>query len=271
LLLIGLAVVVVIGVIAGLTLAWRRHEPTPTLSGPGPTDAATPAALPLDGTKPVSVAAPWWGWSLVDLRTGQTWGSATENEVNRSASMTKAWLAALYLREHPDPGPEWLERLSAMIRDSDNDAADIVHRELGADGPVTAAMGTVCGVDGVRVESEGSNPWRGWAWMHTSPRQSAQLGACIANGDVAEPRWTQWLLDQMRHVRGEGDFGIQSAFPKQQRSDIAIKNGWSEHDGQWVVNCLAIGEEWSLAVESRTQSFEDGSQICVSVTEQLLR
>ena len=185
--------------------------------------------------------------------------------------MTKAWLAALYLREHPDPGPEWVELLSRMIRDSDNDAADTVHAALGSDGPVTEAMRTVCGVDGVRIEPGGTNPMRGWAWVYTSPRQSARLGACIAKGDVAEPGWTHWLLEEMRHVRGAGDFGIQSAFPSGQRSDIAIKNGWSEHDGQWVVNCLAIGESWSLAVESRTPSFEDGGQVCESVTEQLLR
>jgi hypothetical protein len=34
---------------------------------------------------------------------------------------------------------------------------------------------------------------------------------------------------------------------------------------------MAIGESWSLAVESRTPSFEDGSQVCESVAEQLLR
>ncbi|HEY7225105.1 MAG TPA: hypothetical protein VH561_16145 [Micromonosporaceae bacterium] len=240
-------------------------EPTPTATG-SPTPPPTLAPLALHGDNPVSVSASWWGWTLLDRRTGQMWGSANDTQVNRSASMVKAWLAAFYLRLHPNPSQSWLDTLTIMIRDSDNDAADATHNALGGNTPVTSGMQTICGVSGVKI-----TPGHGWAWTQIAPQQTARLGACIASGKVDTPKWTQWLLNEMRHVRGVGNFGIRLAFPAAQQSSIAIKNGWVDTDGVWYINCLAIGDTWVLAVETRSSSFTTGSKACASVTTQLLK
>lgn len=223
--------------------------------------------LPLDGTIEVTGIGGWWSWALVDLRTGEVWSSANADEVTRSASMSKAWLAALYLREHPDPPREWLNTLSRMIRDSDNAAADRVYYALGARVPVVEAMTEVCGVEGPYIGP-------GWTWPSTmiSARDAALLAACIGTAKVADARWTAWLLDEMRQVRGDGDFGIREAFPPHQRQAIAIKNGWANgwDDGLWYINCMAIGPSWALVVEARSPSARVAMDACVSVPRQLL-
>jgi hypothetical protein len=232
-----------------------QRQPEPTLP-----------PLPLDGTNEVTFSgATWWGWALVDLRTGESWGSANDGETSRTASMVKAWLAALYLRDHPDPTDSMQHTLSVMIRDSDNEAADTVQRALGGATAITSGMESVCGVSGVFIPAGAR-----WASTMISPHQTALIGACLASGKVANPTWTAWVLDEMRQVRGIGDFGIRSVFPEAERGRIAIKNGWNEQDGGvWYVNCLAIGDTWVLAVQTRSRSFDTGRRVCESVTQQL--
>ena len=180
--------------------------------------------------------------------------------------MIKFWLGGLYLREHPQPSQAMLNQLSTMIRDSNNDVANDIFFGLGGRLPFVAAMETVCGVTGPYILP-------GWWWASTwiSARDAARLAACLAEGRVANPQWTEWLLGEMRQVRGGGNFGIRFAFPEPIRSTIAIKNGWNIEDGVWYVNCLAIGDTWVLATESRAGSFITGRDVCVGVTEQLLR
>ncbi len=236
----------------------RATVPTPSaLPGPPP--------LALHGANSVTGQAAWWSWSLLDRRTGQVWGSPNQDEVTRSVSMIKFWLAALYLRQHPAPSPAMVTTLRSMIRDSNNDAADTVHRALGGNAPVIAAMESVCGVTGPYIPA---HYW--WASTNISPHSAVQLGDCLAAGRVADPQWTDWLLGEMRAVRGGGDFGVRWAFPDEVRPTIAIKNGWNVEQGVWYVNCLAIGDDWVLAVESRSAAFATGADLCVSVTRQLL-
>jgi hypothetical protein len=83
----------------------------------------------------------------------------------------------------------------------------------------------------------------------------------------------------MRAVRGEGDFGIRNALPADQAAQVAIKNGWEDFDadGLYHVNCLAIGDTWTMAVmqQYEPQSTWDsdlalGTQRCTDVAKQLL-
>ena len=79
------------------------------------------------------------------------------------------------------------------------------------------------------------------------------MGNCIASGRAAGPKWTGYVLNEMRHVRGEGRFGIVKALPGfDQQKNIAIKNGWtaiSWDHAQWHVNCLGITNSWILVVQ----------------------
>lgn len=233
-------------------------EPAPSVTGP--------VALVPNGGNTVTGPSSWWSWALLDRRTGDTWGGPTADEPTRSVSMIKFWLAALYLREHPEPPSGMLNQLSTMIRDSNNDVADSVFFGLGGRGPVISAMESVCGVTGPHIL-----PGYWWASTWISSRDAARLGACVADGRVANARWTAWVMDEMRQVRGGGDFGIRFAFPEPQRATIAIKNGWNIEDGVWYVNCLAIGDTWVLATESRAGSFVTGRDVCVGVATQLLQ
>jgi hypothetical protein len=222
--------------------------------------------LVLDGTRPVASPTPWSSWALLDRRTGELWSSPNGDEASRTASMVKVWHAALYLRTYPEPTPAWLAAISTMIRDSDNAAADRVHRALGGNGPVTAAMRDLCGVSAYVP----SGRW--WASTTISPRQAVLLGDCVADGKVASPNWTQWLLSEMRQVRGGGNFGIRWALPEPDRSWLAIKNGWTSGWGDgWYVNCMGIADTWVLVIETRSSSFGAGQNACWAITSQLLR
>ena len=110
-----------------------------------------------------------------------------------------------------------------------------------------------------------------------SPRDATRMGLCVADGRAAGPQWTSWLLNEMRNVRGEGRFGIVSAFPASTASKLAIKNGWTLHtaDDQWHVNCLAIAKDWILAVAIRYPSgaggLSHGSAYCADTARRVIR
>jgi hypothetical protein len=213
----------------------------------------------------------FWSWALLDRRTGEVSGSANLAERSTTASMIKVWLAADYLRRASAAGEQptdaRLRLLSTMIRDSDNDAAWTMWRELGEAATIQRLVSTCALTD--------SRPGSRWSLTELSARDAARMGACIADGRAAGPQWTDWLLDEMRHVRGTGDFGIRKALPTAIAPQTAIKNGWilREEDGNWHLNCLGIGDGWVLAVLLRypgNLGFAHGRSICQSITQQLL-
>jgi hypothetical protein len=201
--------------------------------------------------------------------------------------MIKAWLVADYLRTHPSPDQATLAKLSKAIRDSDDTAAQWAYRQGGSDEVVRRLVGT-CGLTDTTVHS-------GW-WSRTemSARDAVRMGACVADGRAAGPKWTNWVLDEMRQVRGSvteqrarsggGRWGIIDALPADIAPTVAIKNGWTAqgYDGRWHVNCLAIAEDWVLAVQAQypygkwppgsavPEGLAEGAGICRRVTELLL-
>lgn len=245
-------------------------SPTPYATpSPRVTISATPApllhdqaiTLPTDG---------WAGWALaVD---GRITGGQT-NEIGRisttTESMVKAWIAADALRSRPDPSPALLDQIRAMIRDSDNDAAEAVYRADGRD-QVIHRMIQTCGLAETQIISE----W--WAKTDMTAADAARLGLCVADGRAAGAHWTPWLLEEMRQVRGEGHFGIPDGLPANTEGwgTVAVKNGWTLHgdDGMWHVNCLAIGNRWVLAVMQQYKAeygLSHGAQVCADVASQL--
>ena len=107
-----------------------------------------------------------------------------------------------------------------------------------------------------------------------SPADIARMGACIADSRAAGPKWTTWLINEMRHVRGTGDFGMRKAFPADVQKTIAIKNGWIDRQAEqeYHVSCLAIGDGWVIGVMARyaiNKGYPYGARICQEVGEQL--
>lgn len=277
----------------------------PTTSGPsgpaGPDPAggtppadpasAPPAPLPADPrTTPQSHAMPpraspsYWqgdpsgdflGWALLTRGGGgNSWLAMSDNGHERSttASMIKVWIAADYLRLADEAGVEpsaaRLGQLTAVIRDSDNEYAQEIFTELGSHESINRMI-EICGLPYAQAV-----PYR-WSNTQLSPIDAVLMGSCIADGHAAGPRWTSWLLDEMRLVRGVGDFGIREAVPPEQRQSVAIKNGWVIRADQdaWHVNCLAISDEWVMSVMTRypaARGYRYGADICREIAAEHL-
>jgi hypothetical protein len=257
-----------------------------SVAAPSPTPPGQPearAAPAPRGAAAVPSPVPGWraepsgdfvGWAIADYgETGITvYSSDNATELSTTASMIKAWIAADYLRRtaeaDAEPGPTRLAELTEVIRDSDNAYAQTIFQELGAHESI-ARLIDICGLRHARA-SLGR-----WSNTLLSPVDAALMGVCIADGRAAGAEWTEWLLDEMRLVRGRGDFGIRDALPAQQRSSVAIKNGWVERTDQdaWHVNCLAIGDSWTMGVMTRYPAelgYEHGAEVCRSLATEHL-
>lgn len=253
---------------------WAAAEPQPDPPAPAPAPAREPPrpiGIPPDRSPPPALrpmpAGEFTGWALLDQREGSVTGSENWTETSTTASMIKVWIAADYLRRTAEAGDQpsqtRLDQLTQVIRDSNNEHAETIFRELGAHESIERLFQT-CG-----LTDSHAIPYR-WSNTELSPRDTVRMGACIADGRAAGPEWTDWLLDEMRAVRGVGDFGIRKALPAGQQPTIAIKNGWVVRDNQdaWHVNCLAVGDGWVMGVMTRYPAnlgYEHGAEICRSL------
>lgn len=221
----------------------------------------------------VTVDTPgFMAWALMDQQTGEINGSDNMTATSTTASMIKAWLAADFLRRADESGHKptdsELHTISIMIRDSDNNAAIWTYDKVGRNDSIKRLI-SMCALTDSRY-TDGL-----WSKTMLSPRDTVRMGACIKQGKAAGPDWTEWLLGEMRQVRGFGRFGIIEALPPDVAAKTSIKNGWIDRtDGNWHVNCLAIiGDDSILAVMMRypvAKGPEYGGTVCKKVTEQLL-
>jgi hypothetical protein len=210
----------------------------------------------------------FWSWALIDRRTGTLSGSENAAARSDTASMVKTWIAADYLRR-AGAGVEdsKLRSLSQMIRDSDNAIANTFHGYNGGTPSINRMIRT-CGLTESRPVASGS-----WSTTEVSARDGARLAVCLADGRAAGPKWTNWLLNEMRQVRGAGRFGIITAFPPDVAARVAVKNGWiNRNDGKWHIACLAVTDDWALSVLTQypvAQGMAYGANICKQVAVQL--
>jgi hypothetical protein len=238
-----------------------------------PRATAAPTTTPYVMPANVTANVTWFSWSYVDLRSGNQYSSSNGTQNSVTASMIKAWLGADYLRKFPNPSADWLDTITTMIRDSNNDSASKIYNAIGGEKAMLGDLQTVCGISGPYISGQ-----YGWGSTFTSAKDAASIGACIARRQVATDHWTQWLLDEMRQVRGEGNFGIKFAYPDPVRVTIAVKNGWVTVNGTWYMNCLGIADgDWVLVVETkfpatadRTADLNRGAQACIDVTKQVV-
>lgn len=241
---------------------------------PKPTVPPAPSLRPL-AVRPANVnidASGWWSWSLLDQRTGKIYGSKNMAGTSTTASLIKAWIGSDFLRrsaeQNETPTDLRMAQLTTMIRDSDNDAAEDLFDAVGRVASIKRLI-SMCRLTDSSASSAG-----GWSRTMLSARDTARMGACISDGRAAGPKWTKWMLNEMRQVRGVGDFGIRKAFPATVQKTIAIKNGWVDRtaEQEYHVSCLAIGDGWTIGVMTKypiTRGYTYGAQICESVGEQL--
>jgi hypothetical protein len=221
---------------------------------------------------PVSVNSQGFvSWAFLDRRTGQLTTSPNVTATNSTESMIKVWITSDYLRREAEAGKtppqSRLDELTRMIRDSDDQAAEDIYR-LDGTNAVVNRMIDMCDLTDTVI---GRPYW--WSYTDVSARDAVRLGLCVANGTAAGPKWTDWVLNEMRHVRGDGLFGIKPVLPQDLADQVAIKNGWTIVDGNWHLNCLAVHDDWILAVLNRYPSrlgMKYGADLCGAVTNQLL-
>jgi hypothetical protein len=245
-----------------------------------PTPTAQPDPLPF---RPAAVSTTtlktkgFLSWAILDRRSGEVVGSSNMAQTSTTMSMIKAWFAADDLRLATDkgksPSQSRLNSLEIMIRDSDNAVAENLFFQNGK-ANVIKRMISICELEDAKPPSNNR-----FGYTLISARDAVRMGACIADGRAAGAKWTPWLLDMMRKVRGVGDFGIRQALPTVVRPTIAIKNGWDfwNEDRTYRTNCLAIGDTWVVAVMQRypTQGnteadFTHTRKICQDAAKQLL-
>ncbi|RKN48366.1 hypothetical protein [Micromonospora endolithica] len=216
----------------------------------------------------------WYSWSVLDRRTGEIIGSDNMAETSTTASLIKSWIVADYLRRTAEagktPSDAKLADATKIIRDSDNTRTEQFYNSLDREASIKRLL-SLCELTDSKVASD-----EGWSRTELSPRDTARLGQCIADGRAAGPKWTRWLLSEMKQVRGAGDFGIRKAFPAAERKNIAIKNGWIDRtrEQEMHINCLAIGDTWTMGVMVRypiNMGYEYGMKNCQKITEALLR
>lgn len=276
-------------------LAYGAHHAeasTPFGTANTAAQAAPPPPTLLIPADPGSITAPgtnYFGWSLIDRQTGQTSGSSNaETATSTTESMIKAWIAADYLRNH-NPSNSDLSALTTMIVNSDDNIAEKYYETNGADDSIDELV-SVCGLKNTHRPSLPTK----WSYTSMSPADAARMGLCIANGTAAGPKWTSWLLQTMRNVKGTvdqqkltsggGRWGIIDGLPSYLVPTTSIKNGWTAqiYDHNWHINCLAINSGWVLAIEihypwtspdgnwEHATNLATGANVCKSVTQQLV-
>lgn len=234
---------------------------------PHDTGAGTDVHVDIDG---------FANWALLDRATGGITGDNL-TAVSTPQSMIKPWLVADYLRRADTDTPGLLSEASAAIRISDDDAAQTIYEVSGGDASIERLI-TGCGLTDTTVV-----PGR-WSMTGMSVRDAARMGECVADGRAAGS-WTDWLLTEMRNVEGGtsaadqrarsggGRWGIIDGLPEPMRDEVAIKNGWTRMaDGHWDLNCLAVHDDWVLAVMlgyPNERGLDYGADRCRDIAAQL--
>lgn len=243
------------------------------VTGCEPAERSQPTTRP-SPTNPDEVSVPvdgWYSWALRNRATGALIGSDDAGTAtNNTESMIKLWIGTDWLTNAEatgyQPTEEEQEALRAMIRDSDDFAAERFWWERG--GPeVIHRLVTECGLTNTTVSD------LGWAYTQMTPADATLMMDCVLRRATGSP-WTAWLVNEAQHVSVEGSFGIAPALPE--GTTVTLKNGWTPHGdtGVWNLNCLASWDAWVLAVETRypvEYGEEYGATICATVTKQLFQ
>jgi hypothetical protein len=259
-------------------LAAPASSPSPSPARPRPPAAKAADTLATAGArarKITDATKDWASFTLLDRRTGKVVGDGRSTQVTFTESTVKAWLAADLLATRARQGTSLTAyetaRMTSMIRESDDNAAAVIWRWLGADAAIRDMI-TTCRLQDTTVYPA----W--WSKTEISSRDLARLGDCIVPGKdkFLSPQVGAPLVRLMRSVDESNAFGIQEASPAGKGVRIAVKNGWTIHgSGQWNVNCLGIwgpGSRWVLAVTTRypiSEGLGYGAAACRRITTAL--
>ncbi len=192
---------------------------------------------------------------VTDLSTGVT-ASYHPRELFHTASIVKADILATVLlqaqRQHAGLSPAEQQLATAMIEESDNDAASALWNTIGA-APGLAAAGRVLGL-------RYTEPGPGGLWGLTATTVTDQLRLLAALTSRHSPLTAvarHYELTLMRSVADGQNWGVTAAADPGSRP--AVKNGWlpDAPSGWWVINSIGVlrhdGQRLLVAVLSSGQ------------------
>jgi hypothetical protein len=192
---------------------------------------------------------------VTDLSTGVT-ASYHPRELFHTASIVKAGILATLLlqaqRQHAELDPAEQELATAMIEESDNDAASALWATIGG-APGLAAADQVLGL-------RYTEPGPGGLWGLTATTVTDQLRLLAALTSARSPLAAaarHYELGLMRSVEPGQNWGVTAAADP--GSDPAVKNGWLPDgpSGLWVINSIGVlrrdGQRLLVAVLSSGQ------------------
>ena len=249
-------------------VAAQPAPPVPALRAPADPGSIHPVGNP-----------GFFGWAFLDRKTGAVVGSGNSGSgTNTTESMIKAWIASDYLRMQAaagrTPSDAALGELTLMIIDSNDGLAEKYYDKDGTNAVVMRLI-SMCGLSNTKIY-----PYY-WSRTTMTPQDAVRYGNCVANGTAAGPKWTNWILDTMRHVRGGvndqisvakqgGHWGIIDGLPPAIAAGTSIKNGFTGYVDGWHVDCLAIQQDWVLNVMVRIGTLQAAANVCKSVAQQLV-
>src|SRR5579875_782636 len=206
------------------------------------------------------------GVAVYDL-SHNTYYVSNEQQVFIMASSAKAPLLVAYLAmletEGAVPQESDIATLSAMIENSDNDAAQLVYQTIGYDAGLDVYLQSIGINDYVR------NP-NGWGYGEWSPLSMVRLLTMLQDGQLLNSDDTNLALSLMSNVVPDEQEGVGDTAPA--GASYAMKDGWVQGpDGLWDVNSSGIvtlgSETYAISVYTEDQdSLESGwyitQQVC---------
>ena len=240
-------------------------------------EADTPADRLAEAARYAAGRTGTTGIAVIDTTTGRILGNGDSGVALRTASLVKVLIAmrlfALTREQHRGLRPDEQSDLSAMIRASDNDAADRLWSALG--GP--AVITWVRQVTGVRNTAPPANADE-WGFSTTSAHDMAVILTAIAHARGITAAQRDALLGEMRQVIPAQRWGVGEAV---HHSTPAVKNGWYPDIDQqvWRVHCTGVVDEgphpnrWVVVVTTRYPSNlgqDYGQETCANVAARAL-
>lgn len=212
------------------------------------------------------------GYVLRDRVTGAAYRNANASRPIYTASTIKlAMVADLLTRARLRTvrlSAADRQAMVAMLRNSDNAAADSLWTRYGGPGGVFNANCPRYGMSGVQPRQ---SPPHGGTQVCTTDDLDRLMNYVLTNLGATD---TAAVVAEMQRVESGQRWGVWSAGPQM---TPGAKNGWSPEEGGWVVNSVGFAgpnQRYTLAVMNALGGqggYEDGVTTTTRVSEILLK
>lgn len=212
------------------------------------------------------------GFVLRDRASGATYRNADAGTPIWTASTIKlAMVADLLTREQTGTlrltGSD-RDRMVAMLRSSDNNAADALWSRYGGPTGVFNANFPRYGMPGIQPVPGFGNVYPYWGFQKGTANDFDGLMNYVFTGLSATN--ASGVIAEMQRVDGSQQWGVWGAGPTMAPGN---KNGWSQEEGGWVVNSVGFAgpqQRYTLSVMNALGG-EGGYDDGVATTTELSR